>query len=63
VGKGTGLGLAISYQIVVGRHHGQLCCKSYLGQGTEFIITIPMTQPDADITEGESGILFCNPQN
>jgi PAS domain S-box-containing protein len=63
VGKGTGLGLAISYQIVVGRHHGQLCCKSYLGQGTEFIITIPMTQPDAEITEGESGILFCNPQN
>jgi signal transduction histidine kinase len=28
VGKGTGLGLAISYQVVVDRHHGELCCSS-----------------------------------
>jgi signal transduction histidine kinase len=42
VGKGTGLGLAISYQIVVEQHGGQLKCQSMPGQGTEFIIEIPI---------------------
>ncbi|HEY9706839.1 MAG TPA: ATP-binding protein, partial [Oculatellaceae cyanobacterium] len=44
VGTGTGLGLSISYQIVVERHGGQLLCFSELGQGTEFIIQIPILQ-------------------
>lgn len=42
VGKGTGLGLAISYQIVVERHRGNIQCHSVLGQGSEFIIEIPI---------------------
>ena len=42
VGKGTGLGLSISYKIVVERHGGQLFCNSYLAQGTEFVIAIPI---------------------
>ena len=42
VGKGTGLGLAISYQIVVERHQGKLECHSQLGQGTQFVLTIPL---------------------
>ncbi|MEP0755241.1 trifunctional serine/threonine-protein kinase/ATP-binding protein/sensor histidine kinase [Trichocoleus sp. Lan] len=42
IGKGTGLGLAISYQIVVEKHGGQLQCFSTLGQGTEFIVEIPI---------------------
>ena len=42
VGKGTGLGLAISYQIVVEKHRGSLQCVSLPGQGTEFIIEIPL---------------------
>jgi len=42
VGKGTGLGLSISHQIVVEKHGGQLECRSTLGKGTEFIITIPV---------------------
>jgi signal transduction histidine kinase len=45
VGRGTGMGLSISYQIVTERHHGTLQCDSQLGQGTTFIITIPITQP------------------
>ncbi|MCC5639695.1 PAS domain S-box protein [Nostoc sp. CHAB 5844] len=45
VGKGTGLGLSISYQIVVDRHGGKLSCNSEPGQGAEFIIEIPITQP------------------
>ncbi len=44
VGKGTGLGLSISYQIVVEKHCGQLHCVSTLGQGTEFIIKIPIAK-------------------
>lgn len=44
VGKGTGLGLSISYQIVVEKHHGQLRCSSQPGQGTEFVIEIPIKQ-------------------
>ncbi|HEY9668763.1 MAG TPA: PAS domain S-box protein, partial [Coleofasciculaceae cyanobacterium] len=42
VGSGTGLGLSISYQIVVEKHGGQLSCVSALGQGTEFIMEIPV---------------------
>ena len=42
VGKGTGLGLSISYQIVVDKHHGKLSCDSSPGEGTEFIIEIPI---------------------
>ncbi|MBD2043777.1 CBS domain-containing protein [Microcoleus sp. FACHB-672] len=44
VGKGTGLGLSISYQIVVEKHGGRLQCISEVGQGTEFIIEIPIRQ-------------------
>ncbi|MDZ8189472.1 MAG: ATP-binding protein [Nostoc sp. ChiSLP02] len=44
VGKGTGLGLSISYQIIVEKHNGQLECMSLFGQGTEFIIKIPIEQ-------------------
>jgi signal transduction histidine kinase len=44
IGKGTGLGLSISYQIVVDKHHGQLYYYSTPGQGTEFIIEIPIYQ-------------------
>jgi len=41
VGKGTGLGLAIARQIVVDVHGGQLEVNSQLGQGTEFLISLP----------------------
>ena len=42
VGKGTGIGLSISYQIVVEKHGGQLQCFSTVGEGTEFVIRIPV---------------------
>jgi PAS domain S-box-containing protein len=42
IGKGTGMGLAISYQIITERHGGSLQCFSELGQGSEFVITIPL---------------------
>ncbi|MEH1901666.1 MAG: MASE1 domain-containing protein [Nostoc sp.] len=42
VGKGTGLGLFMSYQIVTQKHGGNLSCNSRLGQGTKFVIEIPV---------------------
>jgi signal transduction histidine kinase len=42
VGKGTGLGLSISYQIIVDKHKGTIQVNSNLGEGTEFIITLPI---------------------
>jgi signal transduction histidine kinase len=42
IGQGTGMGLAISHQIITETHTGQLLCQSTLGEGTEFIIQIPI---------------------
>ncbi|MHC5596094.1 MAG: sensor histidine kinase [Nostoc sp.] len=42
VSKGTGLGLAIARQVIVDKHHGHLDCVSSLGNGTEFMIQIPL---------------------
>ncbi|MEM9005662.1 MAG: ammonium transporter [Cyanobacteria bacterium P01_F01_bin.86] len=56
VGKGTGLGMSISYQIIVERHQGKLTCISPLGQGTQFLIDIPVSQirhDEADVAESE----------
>ncbi|WP_353932638.1 ATP-binding protein [Okeanomitos corallinicola TIOX110] len=44
IGKGTGLGLSISYQVINGKHHGNLQCITKLGEGTEFIIELPIKQ-------------------
>ncbi|MFB2970731.1 ATP-binding protein [Aerosakkonema sp. BLCC-F183] len=42
VGSGTGLGLYISHSIVVESHSGQLSCISIPGQGSEFVMEIPI---------------------
>ncbi|MBD2448128.1 AAA family ATPase [Nostoc sp. FACHB-152] len=42
VGKGTGLGLAITRQIIIEKHRGQIEVNSIIGQGTEFIIHLPI---------------------
>ena len=42
VGKGTGLGLSIAREIIVDKHGGNLSFNSEIGQGTEFVIEIPV---------------------
>jgi two-component system, NtrC family, sensor kinase len=42
VGKGTGLGLSIAHQIIVQKHGGTIEVESTLGEGAEFIITLPI---------------------
>ena len=44
VGKGTGLGLSLSYGIIQ-KHHGTLEVQTEMGQGTTFMVKIPVTQP------------------
>lgn len=41
-GIGTGLGLAISREIIIEKHGGTISCCSEKGQGTEFIIALPI---------------------
>lgn len=43
VGKGTGLGMAIVQQIVTEKHNGTIQINSTVGEGTEFIINLPIT--------------------
>ena len=42
IGKGTGLGLAIARQIIIEKHGGSIEVNSLPGQGTEFVIQLPM---------------------
>jgi len=41
IGRGTGLGLSIAYGIVR-EHDGTIHCDSAVGQGTRFILSLPM---------------------
>jgi signal transduction histidine kinase len=41
-GEGTGLGLSLSYDIVVKGHGGSISVTSREGEGSEFIVTIPV---------------------
>jgi signal transduction histidine kinase len=46
VGRGTGLGLSICYSIIKGLG-GQIDVKSVPGQGTDFIIRLPLRKSDS----------------
>jgi signal transduction histidine kinase len=42
VGKGTGQGLAMSRNVIVKRHGGTLTFKTGTGEGTTFLIRLPL---------------------
>ena len=45
-GRGTGLGLSVTYGIVQ-EHAGTLTCESVVGQGTRFVLTLPVAPAGA----------------
>ena len=51
-GEGVGLGLSVVYGIVT-RHHGHIDVESDIGQGTRFIIRLPIEQPADARSEDE----------
>jgi len=51
VGKGTGQGLAIAYSVVVDKHQGSIAFESEVGQGTSFIIGLPLVPRAASAAE------------
>ncbi len=51
VGKGTGQGLALCHSIITKHHEGTIACESELGQGTTFVIRLPVrTGPERSAT-------------
>jgi signal transduction histidine kinase len=43
VGQGTGLGLAVVYDIVHGGFGGDISVESTLGQGSRFVVRLPLS--------------------
>ena len=48
IGQGTGLGLSIVQKIIIDKHGGKLDFNSVYGEGTEFIITLPVNIAGVD---------------
>ncbi|MCA9729673.1 MAG: PAS domain S-box protein, partial [Candidatus Eisenbacteria bacterium] len=48
VGRGTGQGLTITHDVVVRRHGGTIRVESELGQGTTFILRLPVSGVGAE---------------
>lgn len=44
VGKGTGLGLSVTSQLIA-QHGGSITVKSFVGQGTQFEMVLPLQPP------------------
>jgi PAS domain S-box-containing protein len=44
VGKGSGQGLAIAYSVIVDKHGGSLNVESVEGEGTAFVIRLPLEE-------------------
>ena len=41
-GEGTGLGLSLTYDMVVKGHGGKIELNSTVGEGSEFVIQLPL---------------------
>lgn len=56
VGRGSGQGLAIAHQIVVERHGGTISFETELGQGTTFVIRLPLDPSKSNHEELEPAL-------
>ena len=51
MGKGTGQGLSIAHHVVVEKHGGTITFETEVGQGTTFIICLPLTSEEVQERE------------
>jgi len=58
VGRGTGQGLAIARNIIVHKHGGAIRFDSAVGQGTEFIISLPLAKAGSE--ESSESAVYAN---
>jgi PAS domain S-box-containing protein len=56
VGKGTGQGLAISRSVIVGKHQGAIDFKTKCGEGTVFMIHLPLKTAQVSETDKAKSI-------
>ncbi len=50
VGRGTGQGLSIAHVVIVEKHHGRIDFETQVGQGTTFILRLPLIDlPQTDL--------------
>ena len=56
--EGSGIGLALVRELVR-LHGGDISVDSEVGRGTNFVITIPLHQPDADMAEDRATEATC----
>ncbi len=50
VGKGTGQGLSIAFDVIVNKHGGRIDVESTVGEGTTFIIRLPLEARTTGVT-------------
>jgi PAS domain S-box-containing protein len=50
VGKGTGQGLAIAHDAIINKHRGAISVESAVGEGTTFIVRLPLDPENVEIT-------------
>ena len=48
IGKGTGQGMSLIYSVITEHHHGTLRFETKLGEGTTFIILLPIQAQEAN---------------
>lgn len=52
INRGSGLGLAI-VKLILDRHHAEITCKSEVGKGSEFTITLPIDTSNSNEVRNE----------
>jgi signal transduction histidine kinase len=48
VGRGTGQGLALGYSVITEKHGGRISFETQMGQGTTFVIRLPIGSETAN---------------